>query len=101
MSDSIAITHDDQTTHGTYSAPVEGADKPAVLTWTARGEARIAEHTFTPPEARGKGIALALVKEMVADAHEHGFTIEPQCPYVEAQFRKHADWADVRAAVPE
>ena len=28
-----------------------------------------------------------------------GFTIVPQCPYVAAQFRKHPDWADVRAEI--
>ena len=87
----------DETTHGAYRMDVEGSDKPAELTWQARGEARIADHTWTPPEARGKGIALKLVEAMVADARDKGFTIVPQCPYVEAQFRQHADWADVRA----
>ena len=96
----ITITHENETTHGTYRVEVDGADRPAVLTWRALGGARIAEHTFTPPQARGQGIALALVERMVADARSDGFTIEPQCPYVEAQFRRHADWADVRAPLP-
>ena len=87
----------DETTHGAYRMDVEGADRQAELTWQARGGARVADHTFTPPAARGKGIALKLVEAMVADAREQGFTIVPQCPYVEAQFRKHAEWADVRA----
>ena len=87
----------DDTTNGAYCMDVEGADRQAELTWRARGQARIADHTFTPPAARGKGIALKLVEAMVADAREQGFTIVPQCPYVEAQFRKHPDWADVRA----
>ena len=99
MSDTNEVTREDHTTHGAYSLAVEGAERPAVLTWTAIGEARIAEHTFTPPEARGKGTALKLVEAMVADARELGFTIEPQCSYVEAQFRRHADWADVRAEI--
>ncbi|MGB3165362.1 MAG: GNAT family N-acetyltransferase [Alteraurantiacibacter sp.] len=89
----------DQTTHGAYRMDVEGADRQAELTWQARGQARVADHTFTPPAARGKGIALKLVEAMVADAREQGFTIVPQCPYVEAQFRKHAEWADVRAEI--
>ena len=100
MSDTIEITRTDETTHGGYYADVEGSRRRAELTWTARGKARIAEHTFTPPEARGQGIALRLVEAMIADARDQGFTIVPQCPYVEAQFRKHAEWADVRAAVP-
>ncbi|WP_338242222.1 GNAT family N-acetyltransferase [Aurantiacibacter hainanensis] len=93
------IVKTDETTHGAYRMEVEGADSPAELTWKARGEARIADHTFTPPAARGKGIALKLVEAMVADAREKDFTIVPQCPYVEAQFRKHPDWADVRARI--
>ena len=93
------ITTTDETTHGAYRMDVEGADRQAELTWQARGQARIADHTFTPPEARGKGIALKLVEAMVADAREQGFTIVPQCPYVEVQFKKHPDWADVRAEI--
>lgn len=93
----IAVT--DETTHGAYRVEVEGSDKPAELTWQARGNARIADHTFTPPAARGKGIALKLVEFMVQDARDTGFTIVPQCPYVAAQFRKHPDWADVRAEI--
>lgn len=100
MSEAIDVTATDDTTHGAYTAEVPGSDQKAELTWLARGEARIANHTFTPPEARGKGIALALVKAMVEDARAQGFTIVPQCPYVEAQFRKHSDWADVRAETP-
>jgi predicted GNAT family acetyltransferase len=93
----ISVT--DETTHGAYSAKVDGAQQPAELTWQARGSARIANHTFTPPEARGKGIAFDLVKFMVQDARDNGFTIVPQCSYVAAQFRKHPEWADVRAVI--
>lgn len=91
------IVKSDETTHGAYRMDVEGSDRPAELTWKARGEARIVDHTFTPPAARGKGIAFKLVEAVVADARESGFTIVPQCPYVAAQFRKHPEWADVRA----
>lgn len=89
----------DETTHGAYRVDVEGSEQPAELTWTARGKARIADHTFTPPAARGKGIAFDLVEFMVQDAREKGFTIVPQCPYVAVQFRKHPEWADVRADI--
>ncbi len=93
----ISVT--DQTTHGAYRVEVDGAEQPAELTWQARGNARIADHTFTPPAARGKGIAFDLVEFMVQDARDKGFTIVPQCPYVAAQFRKHPEWADVRAEI--
>lgn len=100
MPDAIEITRSDETTHGAYRAQVPGAARAAELTWVARGQARVANHTFVPPEARGGGIAQQLVEAMVADAREQGFTIEPQCSYVVAQFRRHPEWADVRAEPP-
>lgn len=100
MTDPITITRSDETTHGAYRAEVPGASRPAELTWRARGNARIADHTFVPDEARGKGIAMKLVEALIADAREQGFTIEPQCSYVAAAFRRHPEWAELRAAIP-
>jgi len=99
MSD-IDITHEDHVTHGAYRAEVPGAARPAELTWRASGSTRIADHTFVPPEARGGGIAARLVEALVTDAEEQGFTIEPACSYVEAAFRRHPEWADLRAPIP-
>ncbi len=93
MPDPVQITREDHTSHGAYRAAVEGTEIMAELTWRASGNARIAEHTFTPPEARGKGIAQALVKALVEDAREQGFTVIPSCSYVAAQFRRHPEWA--------
>ena len=99
MAEAIEITRSDEITHGAYRAELAGAPRAAELTWQARGRARIATHTFVPPEMRGRGIAHQLVEAMVADAREQGFTIEPQCSYVYALFRRHPDWADVRAEI--
>ncbi len=99
MPDAVEITRRDETSHGDYSAQVPGSPRAPQLTWVARGRARIANHTFVPPEARGRGIAQALVEAMVSDAREQGFTIEPQCSYVAALFRRNPDWADVRAEI--
>jgi predicted GNAT family acetyltransferase len=101
MPDDAEIETIDQTTHGAYRAKVQGSSRPAELTWIARGEARIADHTFVPPEARGKGIAMRLVEKLVADAREQGFTIVPQCSYVEAAFRRHPEWREFRASPGE
>jgi predicted GNAT family acetyltransferase len=97
MSDMIEIIRTDETIHGAYRAAVPGSSTPAELTWRARGGARIAEHTFTPPEARGKGIAQALVEALIEDARAEGFTIVPACSYVAAQFKRHPEWADLLA----
>jgi predicted GNAT family acetyltransferase len=36
---------------------------------------------------------------LVADARAQGFIIDPRCSYVEAAFRRHPEWADVRAGL--
>lgn len=99
MTQAIEIIRTDETTHGAYRAELPDGGQPAELTWQARGRARVATHTFVPPAMRGGGIAHQLVEAMVADAREQGFTIEPQCSYVDALFRRHPEWADVRAEV--
>ena len=97
MPDAIEITRSDETTHGAYRAELSGTDRAAELTWRARGEARIANHTFVPPELRGRGIAQRLVEALVADARSEGFKIVPQCSYVAALFRRHPEWSDLLA----
>lgn len=98
MTEALDIAREETPTHGAYRARIGEAQ--AELTWRARGEARIADHTYVPPELRGQGVAMKLVEALVADAREQGFTIEPRCSYVEAAFRRHPEWADVRADTP-
>lgn len=98
MAQEIAVSRTDSTTHGDYRAEMPGAREPALLTWRARGQTRIATRTFVPPELRGRGVAQRLVEALVADARAQGFTIVPQCSYVAALFKRRPDWADVLAA---
>lgn len=93
----LTITRTDEATQGSYRIDLPGIDRPAVLTWRARGEARVIEHTFVPPDMRGQGIAQQLVEAIVADARAEGFRIVPQCSYADVLFRRNADWADVLA----
>jgi predicted GNAT family acetyltransferase len=95
MAHAIEIIREETPTHGRYRAEIDGAS--AELTWTANGPVRVADHTYVPNELRGQGVAMQLVEALVADARANGFTIEPRCSYVEAAFRRHPEWADVRA----
>ena len=54
----------------------------------------IADHTLVPDSFRGTGAGLALVTRLVADARAEGFKIMPLCPFVNAQRKKHPEWAD-------
>lgn len=97
MPDAIEITRSDQTSRGAYRAELAGAGGTAELTWKAMGPLRIADHTFVPPEMRGRGIAEQLVEALVADARSDGFKIVPRCSYVAALFRRHPEWSDLLA----
>mgnify|MGYP003576535093 CR=1 FL=1 len=91
------ITRHDQGARGEYHAAVPGSEAIGRLTYERRGDVLVADHTFVPPEARGRGIAERLVEALIEDARKEGNRIVPQCSYVEAQFRRHPEWADLRA----
>lgn len=57
----------------------------------------VIDHTGVPPAFEGRGIAARLVNAAIADAREQGFKIRPVCSYVVAQFRRHPEWADLKA----
>ncbi|HXE58992.1 MAG TPA: GNAT family N-acetyltransferase [Gemmatimonadales bacterium] len=54
--------------------------------------------TFVPAEARGRGIADALVREAVSYARTNGFRIVPSCWYVRVWFDRHPKERDLLAA---
>lgn len=91
------ITRHDHGASGEYQARVAGSEHVGRLTWLTRGDVRIATHTLVPPEIGGRGVAARLVEAMIAEARELGFRIDPQCSYVAVAFRRHPDWADLRA----
>lgn len=98
--DPLLVTREVHDGGGAYSYPVAGAMRPAVLTWQDRGDVRVVDHTFVPPEARGQGLAMRLVEAIVGDAQVEGFRIAPLCPYVVTAFGRHPEWEGVRAPLP-
>lgn len=70
----------------------------AEMTYVWRNGIMVINHTGVPRQFEGRGIALKLVKRAVEDATAGGFLINPLCPYVDVQFRRHPDWADLRAS---
>lgn len=98
----ISITREEgEGRHGRYVARIDGIDAEAEITFTRRGEDLIsADHTGAPEALRGTGAAAALVLHMVEDARARGFRIIPICPYVQAQYARHPEWADVFTVKP-
>ncbi|MFN4134951.1 MAG: GNAT family N-acetyltransferase [Novosphingobium sp.] len=93
----VTITHHDHGARGEYHAHVAGAAAIGRLTYQRSGDVVVADHTLVPAEIGGRGVAGELVRALVADARAQGFKIVPQCSYVEAAFRRHPEWADLRA----
>ncbi len=93
----IDIERRDRVRHGEYIASVAGTSGRGKLSWTLHDGARRADHTFVPEDMRGHGVAAELVGALVADARREGFKIMPACSYVEAAFRRHPEWSELRA----
>ena len=68
----------------------------AEMTFSKAGEHMfIIDHTEVPDAFRGQGAGLRLVTRAVEDARAAGKKIIPLCPFANAQFKRHAEWADV------
>jgi len=96
--EAIAIEREDDGIEGRYVARL-APDAEGELTYRRRApNTLVVDHTFTPPEFRGRNIAASLVERLIADARAEGSRIVPLCPYVAVQFRRHPEWADLLAA---
>lgn len=73
--------------------------EPAELTFVESGPGHIiVDHTWVPPDYRGRGVAEKLVVKVIEDARAQGLKITPLCRFVATEFRRHPDWADVLKA---
>lgn len=97
MSD-LDIRRETTSNGGRYTVRIDGIAEEAELTYTVAAPGVVsANHTYSPDSMRGRGVALALVERLVADARAEGFKIIPRCSYVMAQARRHPAWSDVLA----
>src|SRR5262245_55846606 len=89
------ITREDGPARGRYVARLGGIDAEAELTYRHAGpNIIIADHTEVPDAFRGQGAGRLLVTRLVEDARAQGAKIRARCTYVEAERRKHPEWAD-------
>ena len=81
---------------GRFTAEVAGAT--AYLTYRERaGRVLDFDHTFTPPSARGGGIASQLTARALEHARSGGYKVIPSCPFVAAYIRRHPQFRDLLA----
>ena len=99
MNSPVSIEHLQTDDGGQYRARVEGSDATGLLTYRRRdAQTIVADHTLVPDALRGRGIASALVKRLIADARTQEFRIVPECSFVRAAFDRHPDWSDLRTS---
>lgn len=91
------IRFEESTTGGRYVRTMPNGEE-AELTFVRSGTKNlIANHTWVPPQYRGRGVAESLVVRLVEDARTKGLKITPLCWFVAAEFRRHRDWQDLLA----
>lgn len=91
----IALATDGTT--GRYSVALEDGSEAEMTYRMTSPDIMAINHTFVPPKYRGGNIAEALVIRGVEDARKLGLKIDPVCPYVAVQFRRHPGWQDLLA----
>ncbi len=75
-------------------------DTPFGMAWAdyvERNGVRVLTHVETPPQARGQGIAAALLFDVVALARAQGLKLAPRCSYAIAFFEGRPEARDVLA----
>lgn len=95
MTKTAKIDHAEKDKRGRYWIITKAGE--AELTYQLGANDRmIINSTFVPMDARGGGVALALVKRAVADAQKTGRKVDPVCPYVDRIFARHPEWSELR-----
>ncbi len=93
MSD-LTVDHEETGSKGRYFIVRDAGESE--LTYSVASPAlKIADHTAVAQGQEGLGIGLIMLRAFVDDARRNGFKILPLCPFVNAQRRKHPEWADV------
>lgn len=49
-------------------------------------------HTEVPPELKGQGIGMELVRQALVDIREKGLTLVPLCPFVATFIARNPEW---------
>ena len=89
------IERNDSDSKGSYALRGPGG-AVAELTFSKAGATMIIIDSTEVPEAfRGQGVGVKLITRAIDDARAAGLKIIPLCPFAQAQFRRHPEWADV------
>lgn len=69
----------------------------AFLSWQEQPDGVLAfDHTYVPPELRGRNLAAILTKFALEDARAQGRKVAPLCSYVATYMQRNPEYADLR-----
>jgi predicted GNAT family acetyltransferase len=69
----------------------------AFVTYRLDGDVITLQHTETPPQARGQGIASQLIEGTLNMVRARGLKVIPRCDFVRAYIAKHPEYRDLMA----
>ena len=85
------VTHDRAA--GRFEALVDGGR--CVADYRLIGSVMHIVHTEVPAALQGRGLAAALVRQVLAQARALGWQVRPVCSYVRAYMRRHPETQDL------
>ena len=97
MDEQLTVEREDFPGHGRYVIHLPGGLEAEMTYRRIGGDVIAIDHTYTPPEFRGRNIAALLMDRSITDARADRVRIRPICSYAVAQFRRHPEWADLLA----
>lgn len=97
MAEEFTVEQEDAPGHGRYVIHLPGGLEAEMTYRKIGGDVIAIDHTYTPPEFRGRDIARRLMERSIADARANNIRIKPLCSYAVAQFQRHPEWADLLA----
>ena len=81
---------------------MDGEKQIGEMEVSVSGNSLVVYHTEVDPASEGKGVAKQMLATMVDYARNNDLKVVPLCPYVHAQFKRHAkDYEDVWNKVNE
>ncbi len=92
------IAHTEKNKRGRYWIETRAGEAELTYQVGDAGDHIVINSTFVPIDARGGGVALALVKRAIEDAKAAGRKVTPLCPYVDLLFARHPEWRELRSA---
>jgi predicted GNAT family acetyltransferase len=69
----------------------------AFMNYRLAGDVIRLEHTETPPQARGRGIASQLTAGVLEIVRKRSLKVVPRCPFVRAYLAQHPEFNDLLA----